>query len=97
MGKLQRVEIKRGESSDGRQVTQIYIDGHKLRGVRSFKLEQDTHLDIPVLTLHINALDISIDTPMSINHAGLGGIKEIIFDNESWNKELNGEGQNVFD
>ncbi len=91
------IEIKRGNSNGGRQVTQIFVDGHPIHGVRSFKLEQDTSLEIPVLTLEINALDISIDSPMTINHARLGNVKDIIFENEGVNAALHGRCQTIVD
>lgn len=53
-----RVEIK--TSKLGSAFTEIYIDGHRLKGVRSYELKHHVN-NIPVLTLELNALDIAVD------------------------------------
>lgn len=68
--KYSRVEIK---SMDG-TLTELYIDGHLVRGVRSLKFEKKSR-EMPVLTGDLSALDISIDSPMAIEQAGYGEMK----------------------
>lgn len=68
--KYSRVEIK---SMDG-TLTELYIDGHLVRGVRSLKFEKKSR-EMPVLTVDLSALDISIDSPMAIEQAGYGEMK----------------------
>lgn len=41
--------------------TKIFIDGHELKGVRSFNLKCGAGNQIPILTLDLNAIDITID------------------------------------
>ena len=74
-----KIEIKRGDSNGGKQVTQIYVDGHKLSGVRSFSLEQRACNEIPIMTIELNALDLSIDSPVTLVHEHLGEIESISF------------------
>lgn len=63
--KNQRIEIK----TDGASNTQIYVDGKKLRGVRSFELKQIA-TGAPVLTVDLNAFDLSVDAPMIVMQKG---------------------------
>ena len=69
-----RIEIK---STDG-IYAKLYIDGHVVHGVRSLKFEKKA-LDMPVLTLDLLALDISIDSPSIIKQEGLDEEIEIVF------------------
>lgn len=41
--------------------TEIFFDGHKLEGVRSYELKHECGNEIPVLTVDLNALDFSTD------------------------------------
>lgn len=60
MGKLSsRIEI-RSVRPDSVAV-EVLIDGHQIRGVRSLRLDASINQEIPVLTLDLNALDISVD------------------------------------
>lgn len=63
----QRIEIK---STDG-TLTELYIDGHLVRGVRRLLFEKSSR-GMPVLTVDLNALNISIDTPAVIEQEGYG-------------------------
>ncbi|MDE7415265.1 MAG: hypothetical protein K2N44_02955 [Lachnospiraceae bacterium] len=65
--KHSRIEIK---STDG-TLTELYIDGHLVRGVRSLKFEKKPR-EMPVLMVDLSALDISIDSPVAIEQAGYG-------------------------
>lgn len=72
-----KIEIK---STDG-TFTDIFIDGHKIHGVRSMHFEKKGH-EIPILTMDLNALDISVDSPMLLRQEGYGDIK-ISFEDEN--------------
>ena len=62
--------------------TKIYIDGHPIEGVRSFSLKQGVGNDMPVLTLDINALNVSIDSRMQVFQEGMSNIKKIVFEGD---------------
>lgn len=74
MGKASKIEIK----SDGTGLTQIYIDGHKINGVRSYKLEQYA-TDTPIFTVDLNALDVSVENGCILRHKGFLEEMEIKF------------------
>lgn len=74
------IEIK-SLDKDGSMFTEIYIDGHKLHGVRSFELKQEVCDSIPTLTVDLNALYLSTDLRvLELNQKGMRGIKEIVFE-----------------
>lgn len=77
MSKNPRIEIKTVEGTSG-AFTEIYVDGHKLNGVRSYSLSQDKG-NIPILTVDLNALNLSVDCPAIIVQDGFGEIEEIKF------------------
>lgn len=56
-----RIEIKSCDRENGSAFTEVYIDGHKVRGVRSFRLEQKVGNDVPTLTLDLNAISTTVD------------------------------------
>ena len=60
-----KVEIK---SLDG-TLAELRIDGKTIHGVRSIAFRKDA-LNMPVLTIDMNALDISIDSPVVIRQKG---------------------------
>lgn len=60
-----RIEIK---STDG-TMTDVFVDGHKIHGVRSMRFEKIGH-GIPILSIDLNALDISVDTPCILRQPG---------------------------
>lgn len=68
--KYPRVEIK---STNG-TLTELYVDGHLIRGVRRLVFEKSSR-EMPVLTVDLNALNISIDTPAVIEQDGYGEMK----------------------
>lgn len=74
MNKRPKIEIK----SKGHGITQIYIDGHELNGVRQFKLSQYA-TDMPILTVDLNALDISVEGEFILRHEGFAEEMEITF------------------
>lgn len=60
--------------------TEILIDGHKIDGVRRFELKQQTGDSTPVLTIDLNALDLSTDlAALHVKQEGIGEIEEIKF------------------
>lgn len=69
-----RIEIK---STDG-TMTDVFIDGHKIHGVRNMRFEKFGH-GIPVLSIDLNALDISVDSPFITRQFGTDENMEIRF------------------
>lgn len=67
-----KIEIKSITEGNGSIFTEIFIDGHKLRGVRSFKLERGVGDSIPTLTVDLNALNVSVDTDVLLYASGFG-------------------------
>ena len=65
----QEIEIKTNGA-----FSEIYVDGHQLKGVRSFKLEHGVGNQLPLLTVDLNALNLSIDGEMLLRQEGYGNI-----------------------
>lgn len=78
---MAKIEIKTvGEKSI---FTEIYVDGHKLTGVRRFELKQEVGNNMPILTVDLNALDLSTDVQiLKFNQYGMGEIEELKFKSE---------------
>lgn len=78
------IEIKSKEhDGNGTIFMEIFVDGHKLTGVRRFELKADVGNSLPILTVDLNAIDLAVDTQLlRLNHYGLGEIKDIIFKND---------------
>lgn len=57
---MQEIKIK---SKDNGALTELYIDGKKIEGVRSYELSHGAG-GTPILKLDINALNISVDSPV---------------------------------
>lgn len=74
-----RIEIKQCDEKEG-AFTEIFVDGHKLNGVRRFELKQDSGNSLPVLTVDLNALNLSIDSKMVMRQCGMGDITDISFE-----------------
>ena len=53
--------------------SQIFIDGKKLKGVRSYKLEQAVG-EAPTLTVDLNAFDLTVDGQILLMQKGVGEI-----------------------
>lgn len=80
--KHSRIEIKSEKMKNGTICTKIFVNGNQITGVRSFVLKQDLEAGFPVLTLDINAFDLSLDCPLTkINQLGMGEITKIEFEN----------------
>lgn len=78
---MAKIEIKTvGENSI---FTEIYVDGHKLTGVRRFELKQEVGNNMPIFTVDLNALDLSTDVQiLKFNQYGMGEIEELKFKSE---------------
>lgn len=76
---MSKIEIRQvGEKTS--IFTEILIDGHKIDGVRRFELKQQTGDSTPVLTIDLNALDLSTDlAALHVKQEGIGEIEEIKF------------------
>lgn len=68
--KNSRVEIR----SIDAMYTEIFVNGHKLRGVRSYKMEHHAGT-FPKLTLEMNAWNFSIDENALLFAEGIGEIE----------------------
>ena len=74
-----KVEIRQVEGEKG-IYTEILIDGHKLEGVRSFELKQGVGDSEPILSIDLNAFDLSTDLQfLKVNQNGVGEIEGIKF------------------
>ena len=58
--KTSKIEIRQVDSEKG-IFTEILVDGHKLEGVRSFELKQGVGNSVPILSIDLNALNLSTD------------------------------------
>lgn len=62
--------------------TKIFLDGNEIHGVRNYVLKQDSITGYPILSIDLNALNLSVETPLlRVNQAGMGDIKCIEFSN----------------
>lgn len=76
---MAKIEIRQVDGEKG-IFTEILIDGHKLTGVRRFELKQGVGDDTPILTVDLNALNLSTDLQMlKVNQEGVGEIESIKF------------------
>lgn len=79
MKKISKLEIRQVNNEKG-IFTEILIDGHKIDGVRSFELKQEVGNSIPILSIDLNALDLSTDLKLlQVNQKGIGEIESIKF------------------
>lgn len=74
MNKQPKIEIKQLDKG----IVQIYVDGHELNGVRYFKLEAHA-ADTPILTVDLNAFNLSVEGNYELHHLGMGQIEDIRF------------------
>lgn len=70
-----RIEIKSCDLENGSIFNEVYIDGHKLKGVRSFRLEHKAGDSVPTLTLDLNAIATTVDGFVLTCAEGFGEIK----------------------
>lgn len=77
------IEIK-SRNENGSIFTDIFIDGNQIKGVRRFKLEREVGNSIPILTLDLNALNISVDTECLAMQEGFGAL-DISFNKDTGN------------
>ncbi len=78
------IEIKsKKHDENGTIFTEIFVNGHPLREVRRFELKREVGDSLPILTVDLNAFDLSVDTDvLRINQHGLGEIEKIVFKDE---------------
>lgn len=77
--KTPKIEIRQVEQEQG-VFTEILVDGNKLEGVRSFKLKQGVGNSVPILSIDLNALNLSTDLKLlQVNQKGIGEIESIKF------------------
>ena len=89
--KVSKIEIRQVDGERG-IFTEILVDGHKLEGVRSFELKQGVGNSVPILSIDLNALNLSTDLQMlQVNQKGIGGIEGIKFKDFPWMTNLSAE------
>lgn len=77
--KTPKIEIRQVDGEKG-IFTEILVDGRKLDGVRSFELKQGIGDCVPILSIDLNALNLSTDLQMlQVNQKGIGEIEGIKF------------------
>lgn len=77
--KVLKIEIRQVNGECG-IFTEILVDGHKLEGVRSFELKQGVGDSEPILSIDLNAFDLSTDLQfLKVNQNGVGEIEGIKF------------------
>lgn len=67
-----QIEIRSLNREDGSVFSAVYIDRHRVRGVRSYRLERKVGDVMPTLTLDLNALDIAVDQQVLLFADGFG-------------------------
>lgn len=86
--KTSKIEIRQVNGEKG-IFTEILVDGHKLEGVRSFELKQEVGNSIPILSIDLNALDLSTDLKLlQVNQKGIGEIESIKFKGQETSVEF---------
>lgn len=68
-----KVEIR--QKKEGTPFTEVFIDGHKIRGVRGYKLEHSSAGSVPTLTIDLNALDVSVENELLLLNPAYGEFK----------------------
>ena len=77
--KVSKIVIRQVDGEKG-IFTEILVDGHKLEGVRSFELKQGVGDSEPILSIDLNAFDLSTDLQfLKVNQNGVGEIEGIKF------------------
>lgn len=89
--KTSKIEIRQVDSEKG-IFTEILVDGHKLEGVRSFELKQGVGNSAPILSIDLNALNLSTDLKvLQVKQKGVGEIEGIKFKDLPWMTEFSTE------
>lgn len=75
-----KIEIKsKGEAPSC--FTEVFIDGHKIKGCQSVTYHVDCESKVPCVDLRLAALDLAIDAEfVQLRESLFGDIKEIVFD-----------------
>lgn len=71
-------ELKIKTSDTGSLGTEIFIDGHKIKGVRKYTLVHEPG-QIPILQLDLNAFDLDIEEPAVITRQDYMGDIKILY------------------
>ena len=70
-------------SENGSVFTKLFIDGHEIKGIRSFELSNAAGNVMPILKLELNALSMDVDTTaIMFDKNLLSGIKITFTDKE---------------
>ena len=89
--KTSKIEIRQVKQEQG-VFTEILVDGHKLEGVRSFELKQGVGNSVPILSIDLNALNLSTDLQtLQVNQKGIGEIESIKFKGQQMLVEFGAE------
>lgn len=73
---MARIEIKNSEN--GVSLIDVFIDGHKVNGIRSITFHAEP-AQLPIVEIDFNALDISINSPVLLFDKTSMGEMEITF------------------
>ena len=84
MSDFSNIEIK---TNNNKGYTEIFVDGHKLNGVRSFNLAQDGY-GLPTLTVDLNAVNISVDCVAITRHKGYEDMRLVVEDSDGNKRDL---------
>ena len=79
-----RIEIKSKETGgNGSVFTEVLLDGKQIRGVKGIRFENSVNNRLPIVTIDLAGLDVSIDSTLfKLRHEGFGAIKSIEFEEE---------------
>ena len=79
-----RIEIKSKETGgNGSVFTEVFLDGKQIHGVKEIRFENSVNDRLPIVTIDLVGLDVSIDsTHFELRHEGFGAIKSIEFEEE---------------
>lgn len=79
---MSKIKIISEQTESGTTCTKIFVDGNQLKGVRAMCFKQDQDTRIPILTIDLLAVDMTIDSPLlRMEQKGMGEIKKIEFEN----------------
>ena len=79
-----RIEIKSKETGgNGSVFTEVFLDGKQIHGVKAIRFENSVNNQVPIVTIDLAGLDVSIDSSLfKLRHEGFGAIKSIEFEEE---------------
>ena len=82
-----KIEIKsKDNGGNGSVFTEVFLDGKQVRGVKGIRFENSVNNKVPIVTIDLAGLDVSIDSTLfKLRHEGFGAIKSIEFEEEQPN------------